>query len=254
MKKFQLITFFTILLFSCQSKTDFNEKNKFFKGIDNDREIYLTFINDTIVAINSDSLKTCSWNFMLFENSFNGLFKTNELKTDTIWFKANDKGVLMTESKDSLIFKTIKLIDSKIEKVQKDIEIARNFSDKGIVYECGYEIKEVSYFYERAIQEAKYKLKNPNSAKFIEAYIHKNKEFNEKNEYVKTKTTVVSLDVEAKNGFGNFIENTYYIFFIPKNEDESKFDIEFSDSPILKSSILDIYKDALKDLENSDIE
>ena len=85
MKKTLLLLFLTICIISCQSNSDFNESGKFYKGIDNDKELYLTFINDTIIAFNSDSLKTCGWNFMKFESNENGLFKTNELKTDTVW-------------------------------------------------------------------------------------------------------------------------------------------------------------------------
>src|SRR5690606_25276684 len=98
MKNISIIAILATLIISCESNSKFNEKNKFYKGIDNNREIYLTFINDTVVGINSDSLKTCGWNFMSFEHSTNGLFKTNELKTDTIWFKAKESDVMMTES------------------------------------------------------------------------------------------------------------------------------------------------------------
>lgn len=233
MKKTLLLSFLTICIISCQSNSDFNKSGKFYKGIDNDKELYLTFINDTIVAINSDSLKTCGWNFMKFESNEKGLFKTNELKTDTVWFKAKEKNVEMTATNENLIFDKIELSKSEIDKIQKDIEISQNFADKGILYECEYTIKEVGYFYERAVQEVKYKLKNPNSAKFNEAYIHKHKAFDKDNEYVKSTTTLVSLDVEAKNGFGNFTEDTYYVFFFPREDDKTKYDVEFSDTSVL---------------------
>jgi len=233
MKKILLLSFLTICIISCQSNSDFNKTGKFYKGIDNDKELYLTFINDTIVAFNSDSLKTCGWNFMKFESNEKGLFKTNELKTDTVWFKAKEKNVEMTATNGNLIFDKIELSKSEIDKIQKDIEISQNFADKGILYECEYTIKDIGYFYERAVDEVKNRLKNPSSAKFNEAYIHKHKTFNENNEYLKSTTTVVSLDVEAKNGFGNFTESKYYVFFIPREEDKSKYDIEFSDSPVL---------------------
>ena len=233
MRKILLIPFLTICIISCQSNSDFNESGKFYKGIENDKELYLTFIDDTIIAFNSDSLKTCGWNFTKFESNENGLFKTNELKTDTVWFKAKDKKIEMTTTNENLIFEKFELPNSQIDKIQKDIEISQNFSDKGIVYECDYTIKEVGYFYERAINKVKSRLKNPSSAKFNEAYIHKHKSFTEDNEYEKTTTTLVSLDVEAKNGFGNFTENKYYVFFFPREDDKSKYDIEFSDSSVL---------------------
>jgi len=233
MKKTLLISFLTICIISCQSNSDFNESGKFYKGIDNDKELYLTFINDTIIAFNSDSLKTCGWNFMKFESNENGLFKTNELKTDTVWFRAKEKNVEMSATDENLIFEKFELPNSEIDKIQKDIEISQNFSDKGIIYECGYTIKEVGYFYERAIEKVKSRLKNPSSAKFNEAYIHKHKSFTEDNEYEKTTTTLVSLDVEAKNGFGNFTESKYYVFFFPREDDKSRYDIEFSDSSVL---------------------
>jgi|GEM_PF-5034666 len=233
MKKILLLSFLTICIISCQSNSDFNKTGKFYKGIDNDKELYLTFINDTIVAFNSDSLKTCGWNFMKFESNEKGLFKTNELKTDTVWFKAKEKNVEMTATNENLIFDKIELSKSEIDKIQKDIEISQNFGDKGILYECEYTIKDIGYFYERAVDKVKNRLKNPSSAKFNEAYIYKHKTSNENNEYLKSTTTVVSLDVEAKNGFGNFTESKYYVFFIPREEDKSKYDIEFSDSPVL---------------------
>lgn len=190
-------------------------------------------MNDTIVAYNSDSLKTCGWNFMKFESNDKGLYKTNELKTDTVWFKAKDKSVEMTATTENVIFEKIELPNSEIDKIQKDIKISQNFADKGIIYECGYTLKEVGYFYERAIEKVKSRLKNPGSAKFNEAYIHKHESFTVDHEYEKTTTTLVSIDVEAKNGFGNFTESKYYVFFFPRENDKSRYDIEFSDSPVL---------------------
>src|SRR5690606_38394478 len=109
---------------------------------------------------------------------------------------------------------------SKIDNIKKEIEMSQIFSDKGILFECEYTFKEVGYFYEKAVQKAKYNLKNPNSAKFNEAYIHRHKGINENGEYLETTTTLVSLDVEAKNGFGNFTEDTYYVFFIPREKNK----------------------------------
>jgi hypothetical protein len=242
MKKNLVLIFLSILTAACQSSLDFNDKNKVYKGIDNEDEIYVTFIDDSIVAINSDIFKNCGWNFMHFSKDKNGLFQTNELKTDTAWFKSDAQNVKMIEANDSLLFEKIDLTKTEISKLENNIEISKNFASKGIIYECGYSIKEVSYFYERAIQEVKTNLKNPNSAKFNEVYIHKHKVFNDNHEYLETKTTKVSLDVEAKNGFGNFTEDTYYVFFTPKKEDNSKYDIEFSDSPILKFDLTERYQ------------
>ena len=220
-------------MISCQSNSDFNESGKFYKGVDNDKDLYLTFINDTIIAFNSDSLKTCAWNFMEFKSNENGLYKTNELKTDTIWFKPKEQNIEMIATNENLVFEKFDVPKTEIDKIKKDIEISQNFADKGILYECEYTIKEVGYFYERAVNQVKNKLKNPSSAKFNEAYIHKHKSFTEDNEYEKSTTTLVSLDVEAKNGFGNFTESKYYVFFFPREEDKTKYDIEFSDSSVL---------------------
>ncbi|MCW8980458.1 MAG: hypothetical protein OQJ83_03635 [Altibacter sp.] len=233
MKRILLLSFLTTLIISCHSNSNFNKSGKFYKGIDNGKELFLTFINDTVAALNSDSLKTCGWNFMNFESINRGLFKTNELKTDTVWFIAKEKDIEMILTNENLIFEKIELPKSEIVKIQKDIEISQNFADKGILFDCEYSIKDIGYFYERAVEKVKNRLKNPSSAKFNEAYIHKHKTFNEDDEYLKSTTTVVSLDVEAKNGFGNFTESKYYVFFIPREDDESKYDIEFSDSPVL---------------------
>ncbi|GGX11221.1 hypothetical protein [Aquimarina muelleri] len=242
MKKTLLLSFLAICIISCQSNSDFNKSGKFYKGIDNEKELYITFVNDTVVAINSDSLKTCGWNFMSFKLNEDGLYQTNELKTDTMWFKAKEKNVEMTSADDSLIFEKIELSTSEIGNIEKDIEISQNFAEKGITYGCEYTIKEVGYFYERAVEKVKNRLKNPSSAKFNEAYIHKHKTFNEDNEYVNSTTTLVSLDVEAKNGFGNFTESKYYVFFIPREDDKTKYDIEFSDSSVLDYELRDRIK------------
>ncbi|WP_033961267.1 hypothetical protein [Psychroserpens jangbogonensis] len=258
MKRTIILSILTILIISCQSNSNFNEKNRFYKGIENEKELYVTFINDTVVAINSDSLKTCSWIFKEFKYNKNGLYKTNELKTDTVWLKPKGKKIELTQTNKKLIFERIDLPKSEIAKIQKEIEISQNFAEKGILYECEYTIKEVGYFYERAIQEVKDKLKNPSSAKFNKAYIHKQSEFNENSQYVETNNTLVSLNVEAKNGFGNFTESKYYVFFIPKQDDSSKYDIKFSDSPILESDLKDRLKstmdEAIDELESLDLE
>ena len=132
MKKILLISFLTICIISCQSNSNFNESGKFYKGIDNDKELYLTFINDTIIAFNSDSLKTCGWNFMKFESNENGLFKTNELKTDTVWFRAKEKNVEMTATNENLIFEKFELPNSEIDKINIGDAVEEYNSGNGI--------------------------------------------------------------------------------------------------------------------------
>ncbi|WP_298894574.1 hypothetical protein [uncultured Psychroserpens sp.] len=254
MKKTLLIITIAFFAISCQSESEFNKKGKFYKGIDGELELYLTFINDTIVAINSDSLKICRWNFMKFKNSSNGLFKTNELKTDTTWFKSKNKYVELYFENQKIEFKETEIPKSHIEKTKRELEFVRKFSDKGITFECDYSIKQIGYFYEEAIKEVKDNLKNPNTAKFNETYIHKYKMFNDENEYVKSKTTLVSLEIEAKNGFGNFTEDKYYVFFTPMEKDESKYDVKFSDSPILEYDITERYKEIIDELGELELE
>lgn len=231
MRKFQLLLLLTILILSCQSNSDFNESNKFYKGIEDGKELYVTFIDDTIVAINSDSLKSCGWNIMTFESSINSLYKTNELKTDTMWVKQVDKKIILSASGKDMLLEQYEVKENEIKEIKKDIEITRNLISNGIGFECHYTFKEINYFYETAVQEVKKNLKNSNTAKFKEAFIHKYRGFNKNEEYVTSTTTLVSLEVEAKNGFGNFVEDDYNLFFFPN--DKNGYDIEFSESSVL---------------------
>lgn len=228
--KVLLLSLLTSYITSCQSDTYFYQTGKFYRGTDTDStELYITFINDTIAAVNNDSLQNCKWKFLTFESNEKGLFRTNDLKTDTIfWLREKEKKVEFTGKRSKLVLDEFELSKSENNKIQREIKIAHNFSDKGITYECGYTIKEIEYFFEKAVEEAKDRLKNPNSANFTKVDIRKWKKLLANYESLKSTTTVVSLDVEAKNGFGNFIESTVYVYFIPI--DQEIYHIEFRDT------------------------
>lgn len=233
MKKTLLLSLgFILILHSCQENNSF-KSNKYYKGSDNGKEFYLTFLNDSIAAFNFDDLKHCNWSFIKFNKLKNGLYKTNEHKIDTVWIKESDGNLIMIQSKNETKLDNVDLLKEKVDSLSRQIEIVKGFREKGITYTCGYAMKDIAYFYDKAIQETRKNLKNPKSAKFKGAYIHKYKTFNKEKEYVESEITVTSFDVEAKNGFGNFTEDKYYVFFIPNKPKNSGFEIEFSSSPVL---------------------
>ncbi|WP_373060313.1 hypothetical protein [Zunongwangia sp. H14] len=149
-----------------------------------------------------------------------------------MWVSSKD-GILQieTDQDDLLLFEKIEIEHSKSDSIKREIKVLKNFNDKGIMFDCEYSMKEVGDFYERALSKVKTRLKNPNSAKFNNAYVRRYKSFNDNDEYVKTTTTAVSLDVEAKNGFGNYGENEYTVFFIP--DDNNSYETIFSESSVM---------------------
>ncbi len=184
------------------------------------------------MLFNSEDLNPCGWQFVNLNKGNNGLYSTNELKTDTMWVSSKD-GILQieTDQDDLLLFEKIEIEHSKSDSIKREIKVLKNFNDKGIMFDCEYSMKEVGDFYERALSKVKTRLKNPNSAKFNNAYVRRYKSFNDNDEYVKTTTTAVSLDVEAKNGFGNYGENEYTVFFIP--DDNNSYETIFSESSVM---------------------
>lgn len=230
MKKILHLIVLLALLNSCGTDTPFNQEKKYYRTKVENIELYLTFINDTIVALNSDSFKSCNWTFDYFEKSNAGLFKTDELKIDTVWIRPKEKGISLNSEEEDLFFEEIELPDSKKDSLLRQIKIVERFREKGIFASCDFTFKEISYFYENAVQKTKEQLKNPSSSIFKEVKIDKYKFTNKEGNYVNSTTTIVSLKVDAKNGFGNFTEDTYYIYFIPQTENKSIYNIEFSAS------------------------
>jgi hypothetical protein len=225
-------TFLLASLILCSCTSNFNETDIYYKLVDEESNIYATFTNDSILLLNSEDLKPCGWQFVNLNKGENGLYSTNELKTDTMWVNSQD-GILHigTDQDEIMKFEKIKIETSKIDSIKREIEVIKNFNDKGIMFECEYSMKEVGDFYERSLSIVKSRLKNPNSAKFNQAYVKRYKSFNENNEYVNTTTTAVSLNVEAKNGFGNYGENEYTVFFIPNGNDN--YETVFSESSLM---------------------
>lgn len=226
-----------IIIVSCQSNSNFKQSNKFYKADINNRETHISFIDDTIIAINTDSLKTCSWYFMPFKQSKNALYQTNEFSSDTIWFKAEGKNIIMSEPNNTIIFGEVKFAESEVDLMNKDLEISRDLYSKGVVYECDYTVEEVDYFYEKAIEKVKNNLKTSSSASFNKTQVQKYRSFTKDNKYKKTTTTFVSIDTESKNNSGDIAENKYYVFFIPKKNDKNNYDIELSDNPVLNPAL-----------------
>ena len=95
---------------------------------------------------------------------------------------------------------------------------------KNITFDCEYQLEQIPNFYEKSVEIVKRNLKNPNSAKFTRINIRKF----ERN-YLKTDTTLVSLKIEATNGFGGIIEDNFYVYFIPYKNKPKYFHTEFSE-------------------------
>ena len=228
MKQLLPLAMLALIISSCGKNEPFYGENQFYKGIDsgNGIEPYLTFLNDTIVAFNSGSLKPCGWNFNSLSKLKDGLYMSDEHRIDTVfWLIIKEKYLILKLPKSELIYEKVDFPESKKDSLKRQIEITKGFSDKGIIFSCDYSLKEVAYYYDKAVQEVKNNLENPGSARFIKAYIHE--------DWIKDSVTVVDFDVETKNEIGLFTEDKYYIFFIPTKPDSTKFDIKFSKSSIL---------------------
>lgn len=213
MKKFIILSVLTSILLSCNKKDNFSNSNIFYESKDEDYDVVINFIEDTIVAFNTENLKTCGWIIKTFEKRDDGLYSINELKTDTLSLKFQDGKLAMFESGKEILFQEIDNSKEKIDSLKRQLELEVTFIDKGIIYTCDFSLKEAGYFYEKAIREIQLNLKNPNSAKFNKVFIHKYDSFNEQNEFAESTATVASVDVEAKNGLGNYIESDYHVFY-----------------------------------------
>ncbi len=245
MKKIIGIIILAIAINSCNN-TEFYKEKSIYKSAEGEIELNLAFLNDTTAAFNIDTLKTCGWTFMNFKIEKAGLYATDEHKLDTIWIKMVDNELCLIQTtnktKKTTKFQTADFKKSKIDSLFHQLEIVKGFSDKNIIFGCDYTLNEIAYFYDQSIEKVKSRLKSPSSAKFNKVFIDKHKAFNENNEYVETDTTMVSIKVEAKNGFGSFNENEYYVFFKPTDSQNDNYEIEFSESGILKSDLLGAYR------------
>ncbi len=232
MKKYLLLII--PLFISCSKKDFYNEKQYFVMEKDS-AKIYTTFINDTVLVINHSNFKDCGWNFINFNKSKNGLYTTNDLKTDTVWLKSNNDGFVMSSEEGVFNFNPYEVSKDSVEILKKRIEIAQGFFDKKISFICEYSFKQISKFYDLTISEVKFNLKNPESLNVLDIYISDYSTFNDKDKYSKTDIAKVRVSFEAKNGLGNVTEGSYYVFFIPKETNKNQFDIVLSESIILSS-------------------
>lgn len=231
---------------SC-GKEDFYSDGNFYKMIDKKKkyEIDLTFLSDSIIALNLDSLKTCGWNFAKYSRNKKGVFLINEEKLDTTWLKIEDEKLVMQSSLVKNKFNKMDFNSKKKDSIREVIYKVKKFSDKKIIFSCDINLDEVSHFYDNAIEEVKLNLKNPNTAKFNEVYIRAYKDF-ANHKLKETDIKVVSIEVEATNSFGGFTVNTFYVFFIPDGKNSKNYTTKFSDSSI--------YSPVLNELEEIGIE
>ena len=232
MKKIISLILVLIFLQSC-GKDDFFSSGKFYKAIDKKKkyEINMTFLKDSTIAFNLDTLKTCGWNFTKYSKNKKGIFLVNKERLDTTWLKIENDKIIMQSSKEKLSFDAIDFTSKKADSISKIISKVKSFIDKKIIFSCDININEVAYFYDNAIQEIKSNLKNPNSAKFREVYIHNYDDYKKEKSNIK----VVSVEVEATNSFGGFTVDTFYVYFTPNEENSKNYTLKFSDSSIYSS-------------------
>lgn len=238
----QLITLILILIIlqSC-GKEDFFSNDNFYRMIDKKKkyQIDITFLNDSIIAFNLDSLKTCGWNFVKYSKNKNGLFLINKEKIDTTWLKIENGKLIMQSSFEKNNFEKLDFSTKKIDSIKEVIYKVQKFSNKNIIFTCEINLNEVPYFYDHAIEKVKLNLKNPNTAKFNEFYIRSYEKFiNHK--FIKTEIKVVSVEVEATNSFGGFTLDTFYVYFVPDGKNSKNYDIKFSDSSIYNPDLTEL--------------
>jgi len=232
MKKIISLILVLIFLQSC-GKEDFFSSGKFYKMVDKKKkfEIDITFLKDSLIAINTDSLKTCGWSFTKYSKNKKGTFLVIKESLDTTWLKIENEKIVFQSSKEKYSFDEINFTSKKTDSIRKIIHKVKTLSDKKIVFSCDININEVAYFYDNAIQEIKSNLKNPNSAKFREVYIHNYDDYKKEKSDIK----VVSIEVEATNSFGGFTVDTFYVYFTPNGKKSKNYTLKFSDSPIYNS-------------------
>lgn len=239
MKKTIFIILSTFIL-ACGNNEIFYSGNTLFKGRDAGNDTYLMFLSDTIAAINFDNLKTCNWEFAHLNKFEKGLYKTDELGIDTFSIVVKADSLIFRDSIGRATFGKTKMEKKKMDSLIRHLDILKSVAEKGIFFSCDYSLEQANYFYKATQNKVKSRLKNPNSAKFKEFYISRYKTIDGNGDYSKTTTTKVSVDVESKNGLGNYIENTYYIFFMPKKEGGSNsYYMEFSESFLLDYDLRD---------------
>lgn len=234
MKQITLAILFLFFLQSCSKENFFSDGN-FYKMLDKKKnyEVDITFLNDSVIALNVDSLKTCGWNFVKYSKNKNGMFIINMEKLDTTWLKIYDNKLVMQSSLEKNNFEQIDFNSKKRDSIRAIIYKVQKFSNKKIIFSCDINMDAVPYFYDNAIEETKLNLKNPNTAKFNEVYIYEYKDLvNQK--FKKTGIKVVSIEVEATNSFGGFTVNTFYVYFVPERNNENKYNMKFSNSPIYR--------------------
>lgn len=242
MKKIIALILILVFLQSCKND-DFFSAGKFYKMTDkkNKFEMYMTFIGDSTIAFNADTLTTCGWNFLKYSKNKKGIYVIVGEKLDTTWLKIENNKIVMQNSLQNDSFDEIDFSSKKVDSISQIINKVKSFSDKKIRFSCEININEVPYFYDNAIAEIKLNLKNPNSAKFREVYIHPYKDIVD-NKYQNTEIKVVSVEVEATNSFGGFTVDTFYVYFTPDAKNPKNYELKFSDSPLYKS-ILDRVKE-----------
>lgn len=226
------------MLFSCKKNEGFFKEKKFYKVFDKNNKYLMeaTFLSDSIFVVGDSSLTSCKMSFTKFRKHSKGLYYVEKDKLDSIWIKVINDELILSVGNDKSVFKEVEYSESKVEIFFNEMQIAKKLSDKKIIFTCDFNLSEIPYFYDNSIDKIKSNLKNPNSANFDGVYIKKYEIF-KNHDFVKTDTIVVSVDVEAKNGFGNFTESTYYIYFLPEKKDSKQYQIHFSNSPIYNKTL-----------------
>lgn len=239
MKQIILAILLLTLLHSCSEKDSFSD-GQLYKMIEPKKkyDVNIMVLNDSTIALNADSLKTCGWNFIKYSKNKNGAYIIDKEKLDTVWFKVENKKLVMQSSLEKNIFEKVDFNAVKRDSIKSIIYKVQKFANKKIIFSCDINLNEVPYFYDEAIEEIKLNLKNPNTARFNEIYIHEYEEFVH-SKFKKTGIKIVSTEVEATNSFGGFTVSTFYVYFVPEVSNKNKYIIKFSDSPIYHVDLLE---------------
>jgi len=227
-----------IILISCLNEPFYNKKDVY-KGIETwsdpygemkQVELYLCFLGDSTIAINYDSLKECAWEFVDVFNDGVGLYYTenHDLDTSRIIYKNNyiEWDIIDTTIK----FSNLNFEEKKLNEIYNGIFLVKKAYDNGLRFSCFFTLREALSFYDKAIAEIKYNLKQPNSARFNKVHVDLAKYFDSDINYATDSNVIeVSIELEAKNGFGIYGEEEYYVFFTEYEDNPGVYRTELSE-------------------------
>ncbi len=233
--KLKIAIGFIFGIYSCSYNTPFYEEDLFYKSINLPNEVYLTFLNDSVAALNPGKLQECQWQFKTMRKTEDKLYTTNELKLDSMIIRKSGKHIHYSIPGDTMIFQKEDLASFNKDSLRNNLITLYRLYSNGISYDCKFSIDDVKFFYDRGKSKVIESIKNPGSANFQTVSIDPYFVMSNSREIFQSTTTFVTIEMEAKNSFGNYIEGTVYVFFIPMAENPNSYEVVFSKSSVLDS-------------------